>query len=127
MPIILNHLRNWAKQLKRDVTALWIAAHDRRTPILPRLTAAMVAAYALSPIDLGPDFIPVRGYVDDLVIVPLGIMLAIRLIPAPLMAEFRVQALQQSQRPRSNAGIALIVFLWFAATAGLWFWLRPSS
>lgn len=125
--MILTRLRSWAGRVKRDILALWLAARDQRTPSLARLTAALVAAYALSPIDLIPDFIPVLGYLDDLLIVPLGIMLAIRLIPAPLMAEFRSRALQLSERPRSNAGIALVIFVWLAAATGLWFWVRPGG
>ena len=75
---MLDRLKNWARQLKRDVVALWIAARDPRTPWLAKLVAAAVAGYALSPIDLIPDFIPVLGYLDDLLIVPAGIALADR-------------------------------------------------
>ena len=77
----LAGLRPWARQLKQNVIALWIAARDPRTPWQVKLVAGFVAAYALSPIDLIPDFIPVLGYLDDLLIVPLGIMLAVRMIP----------------------------------------------
>jgi uncharacterized membrane protein YkvA (DUF1232 family) len=87
-----TRLRNWARSVKRDVVALWIAARDSRTPALAKVVAAAVAAYALSPIDLIPDFVPVLGYLDDLVIVPLGIMWAVRLVPGTLMAEFRAAA-----------------------------------
>jgi uncharacterized membrane protein YkvA (DUF1232 family) len=72
--IWLEKAKTWARRLKRDVIALWIAARDVRTPILPKIVAASIAAYALSPLDLIPDFIPVLGYLDDLLIVPLGIM-----------------------------------------------------
>lgn len=84
----INSARQWARAIKRDVVALWIAARDPRTPIAAKIVASVVAAYALSPIDLIPDFIPVLGYLDDLVVVPLGILLAVRLIPTALMAEF---------------------------------------
>lgn len=85
----LENAKTWARRIKRDVVALWIAAHDPRTPLAAKLVAGAVAAYALSPIDLIPDFIPVLGYFDDLLIVPLGIMWAVRLVPPLLMDEFR--------------------------------------
>lgn len=83
-----------------------------------------VAAYALSPIDLIPDFIPVLGYVDDAVIVPAGIMLAVKLIPDDLMAEFRSEAARLEARPTSHNGAAFIVLLWLSAMALVvwWFW-----
>ena len=98
--------------------ALWLAARDPRTPIAAKLLAGAVAAYAFSPIDLIPDFIPVLGLIDDLVIVPAGIWLTLRMIPAPLMAEFRAEAARLAERPVSKAAAALIVLLWLAA-AGL--------
>lgn len=81
----LQTAKGWARHIKRDVLALWIAARDPRTPVLAKITAAAVAAYALSPIDLIPDFVPVLGYLDDLLIVPFGIILAARLVPPSLM------------------------------------------
>ncbi|WP_186419038.1 DUF1232 domain-containing protein [Bosea sp. CS1GBMeth4] len=104
----------WARAVKRDVVALWIAARDSRTPVLAKLVAAAVAAYALSPIDLIPDFIPILGYLDDLVIVPLGILLAVRLVPPALMHEFREQAATR-ERPVSRAGQMAIIGLWVLA------------
>jgi uncharacterized membrane protein YkvA (DUF1232 family) len=117
-------LKAWAGNLKRDVVALWLAARDPRTPWHAKALAGAVAAYALSPIDLIPDFIPVLGYLDDLLIVPAGIWLAVRWVPAPLMAEFRAQA-ETRARPRSYAAAILILAVWLAA-AGLllWLWLR---
>ena len=116
--------KQWAKSLKRDVVALWLAARDRRTPWLGTLVAAFVAAYALSPIDLIPDFIPVLGYVDDLLIVPLGIALAVRLIPQWLMADLRRQAIARTSQPRSMiaAGMILAAWLLAAVALGLWAW-----
>ena len=90
----MQRVRAWARRIKRDVVAVWIAARDRRTPGAARLLAAAVAAYALSPIDLIPDFIPVLGYLDDVVLVPLGILLVVRLVPPGLMAEFRAEAVR---------------------------------
>ena len=110
-------IKSWAKRLKRDVVALWLASRDRRVPWTAKAVAGLVAAYALSPIDLIPDFIPVLGYFDDLVLVPAGILLAVRLIPAPLMAEFRAQAAKRDDKPSSRAGVILIVIIWIAAAA----------
>lgn len=114
--------RAWAGRLRRDVVALWLAARDRRTPWAARLMAAAIAAYALSPIDLIPDVVPVLGLLDDIIIVPLGIMLVLRLIPPPLMAEFRAAA-EGRARPVSRAGLAVMVLLWLLALAGIiWWW-----
>jgi uncharacterized membrane protein YkvA (DUF1232 family) len=118
---MLEAARIWAKALKRDVVALWIAARDRRTPWLAKILAAAVAAYALSPIDLIPDFVPVLGYLDDLLIVPLGVLLAIKLIPGPLMAEFRAAAALQD-KPVSKAGLAFMVTVWLSGLALLTWW-----
>ena len=119
-------LRCWAKTLKRDVVALWIAAQDARTPLLAKVAAGVVAAYALSPIDLIPDFIPVLGYLDDLLLVPLGIALTIRLIPPPLLAEFRRQAALRLERPTSRLAGVVIVALWVVLGLALtqWLWRR---
>ncbi|MBA3520344.1 MAG: DUF1232 domain-containing protein [Rhizobiales bacterium] len=124
----LQRLKRWARRIKLDVVALWLAARDPRTPWHAKAAAAAVAAYALSPIDLIPDFIPVLGYLDDVVIVPLGIMLAVRLIPGPLMAEFRAEAARREGRPTSIAGAAAIAVVWIAAAALLlwWFWPRAA-
>ena len=118
----LGTLRRWARALERDVVALWLAARDHRTPWYAKLVAGAVAAYALSPIDLIPDFIPVLGYLDDLVIVPLGILLAIRLVPEALMAEFRAAAAAREGRPRSRAAAAVVILAWLAGAA-LLLWL----
>jgi uncharacterized membrane protein YkvA (DUF1232 family) len=109
---LLLRAKTWAKSLKRDVVALWLAARDHRVPWPAKAVAGMVAAYALSPIDLIPDFIPILGYLDDLVIVPLGILWAIRLVPAALMQEFRQEAAKQANRPVSRAGLLLILAIW---------------
>jgi uncharacterized membrane protein YkvA (DUF1232 family) len=119
MKFDFSSFRAWAKRLKRDVVALWIAAHDSRVPWYAKLIAGAVAAYALSPIDLIPDFIPVLGYLDDLIIVPLGILLAIRLIPAGLMQEFREEATRREGRPKSYVGLAAIVTLWIVCAVWL--------
>ena len=119
----IERLKCWARALKRDVVALWIAARDPRTPLPAKLIAGAVAAYALSPVDLIPDFIPVLGYLDDLLIVPLGMALAIRLVPPTLMAEFRALAAERAKRPNSYAVAAMIVVAWLSAGAGVTYWL----
>ena len=118
MPGGLERLKSWARALKRDVVALWLAARDRRTPLSAKLLAGAVAAYALSPIDLIPDFIPVLGYLDDLLLLPAGIWLAVRLIPAELLAEFRASATAR-EKPRSLAGAVGIVVLWLMVAGAL--------
>ncbi|GAB7542429.1 DUF1275 domain-containing transporter [Cupriavidus sp. 8B] len=104
--------RKWAREVLRDVHALWLAARDPRTPWYAKAVALLVAGYALSPIDLIPDFIPVRGYLDDVVLVPLGVMLAIRMIPPDLMREYRAAAVAAGQRPSSRVAAAVIIVLW---------------
>lgn len=108
-------LRQWARAIKRDVIALYLAARDPRVPWHAKALSAAVAAYALSPIDLIPDFIPVLGYLDDLIIVPLGILAAVRLIPPDLMAEHRAAAAAIAARPVSRTGAAVIIIVWIAA------------
>ncbi|MFS2149861.1 YkvA family protein [Rhizobium sp. Rhizsp42] len=109
---LISKAKLWAKSLKRDVVALWLAARDTRVPWYAKAAAGGVAAYALSPIDLIPDFIPVLGYLDDLLIVPLGIMLAVRLIPSDVMAELRADAAARLERPTSRAGLIVILAIW---------------
>ena len=118
---MLARLKRWAAGIWSDVNALWLAARDRRTPWHAKAMALAVSAYALSPIDLIPDFVPVLGYLDDLIVVPLGIALAVRLIPEALMAEFR-QAVA-ARPPLQWAGAAIIIILWVVSTATIGWWL----
>lgn len=122
---MLELAKSWARALKRDAVALYLAARSSRTPWHARLAAACVTAYALSPIDLIPDFIPVLGYLDDLLIVPAGIWLVIRLVPPELMAEFRTEATRIAARPRSFTGALFVIVAWLAAGALLVWWLWP--
>jgi len=108
-------LKGWARTLRRDVHALYLAARDPRVPWYAKAVAAMVAAYALSPIDLIPDFVPVLGYLDDLLIVPLGILLAIRLIPPAVLAEHRSRAARTETQPVSLIATVAIACVWIAA------------
>jgi uncharacterized membrane protein YkvA (DUF1232 family) len=121
---VLKRAKQWARAIKRDAVAVWIAARDPRVPWYAKLLAGAVAAYALSPIDLIPDFIPVLGYLDDVIIVPAGILLTVRLIPGGLMEEFRAEAARREGRPISRAGAAGIVSVWIAALALTAWWLR---
>ncbi len=113
----LGRLRDWAQGLKRDVIALYLAGRDPRVPWYAKAVAIFVAAYALSPIDLIPDFIPVLGYLDELILLPLGIWLALRLIPPELMAEHRLAAKAIAERPVSRRAAFAIAALWLAAAA----------
>lgn len=121
-PGLLDRLKSWARAIKRDILALWIAGRDPRTPAAAKLLAVLVAAYALSPIDLIPDFIPVLGYLDELILLPLGIAIVVALIPPELMEEYRDKADRLQRRPTSKIAAAAIVLLW-AALAVLMAWL----
>ena len=113
---MLENLRSRAQSLKRDTLALYLAARDPATPWLARLLVILVVAYAVSPIDLIPDFIPVLGSLDDLILVPAGIALAIRIIPAAVMERARREAVTQITDPRtSRLGTLIIVSLWILA------------
>lgn len=122
MKALLDRGRRWAKSLKRQTMVLWFCYKHPKTPLLPKWIAVLVVAYALSPIDLIPDFIPVLGYLDDVIILPLGIMLAIRLMPPAVLFECQAKALawEQSQvkRPVSVTAAVFIVLIWIAALAG---------
>lgn len=120
----MSRLRKWARELKHRTLVVYFAARDPRTPWFARLLALGIAAYALSPIDLIPDFIPVLGYLDDLVIVPLGLMLVLRLIPADVLAASRAKANDTVDKPTSPVMAAVIVAIWLIATGvlGLWAW-----
>lgn len=115
---LVQRLGRWARRLKRDVVALALAARDPRVPWYAKAVAACVAAYALSPIDLIPDFIPILGYLDDVILVPLGIALAIRLIPPAIFQEHReAAAAPGANRPASRVGAAIIIIIWITLTA----------
>jgi uncharacterized membrane protein YkvA (DUF1232 family) len=110
--------------MQRDVHALYLAAYDPRVPWYAKVVAIAVAAYALSPIDLIPDFIPILGYLDDLVIVPLGILVAVKLVPIALMREFRTAASRaDGERVLGKWGAAVIVLLWVIGVMAAAMWL----
>ena len=120
----MSRLRMWAKELKRQTLVVYFAARDPCTPWPVRLLALVIAAYALSPIDLIPDFIPILGYLDDLIIVPLGLMLVLRLIPAEVLANSKMKASEAADKPTSRAMAVVIVSIWVTAigVVALWVW-----
>ena len=128
---LLARTRTWAHALKQEGHALYLASRDPRVPWYAKFLAIAVAGYALSPIDLIPDFIPVLGYLDDLIIVPAGIWLAVALIPKEVMAEYRVKASEAAQRPQGRAAMIIIIVLWvFGALTLAWIgyaWMRPAG
>ncbi len=114
-----RQLKAWARTIKRDILALYLAGRDPRVPWYAKTLALSTAAYALSPIDLIPDFIPVLGYLDDLILLPAAILLTIRLIPLELMVEFREQAEKRlsGRRLISRAAACIFILMWIAAAA----------
>lgn len=119
-----ENLRTKAGTLKRETHALYLAGRDPRTPWAAKLIIAMVVAYALSPIDLIPDFIPVLGYLDDLLLLPLGIFLALKLIPAAVLADARQAAHQANGNlAKSRAAAIVIVIIWTIGAAMIGVWL----
>ncbi|MDR6842019.1 YkvA family protein [Pseudoxanthomonas sacheonensis] len=109
---VLATLKAQAKQLKRHTLTVYFAARDPRTPFLVRILAVLVAAYALSPIDLIPDFVPVVGYLDDLLLIPLGLALVVRLTPPEVIEAARARAEQAAIKPVSYSAAAAIVGVW---------------
>jgi uncharacterized membrane protein YkvA (DUF1232 family) len=120
---MLKQIKNWARALKRDVHALYLAARDPRTPWYAKAFALAIAAYALSPIDLIPDFIPVLGYLDEVILLPLAILLAVRMVPPSVMAEQRAAAIRAEGRPASRVAAVFIVVVWVLAAGALLWWL----
>ncbi len=123
---LFNSLSNWARGIKRNTMVLWFAARHPGTPILAKLIALFAVAYALSPIDLIPDFIPVLGYLDDVILLPILIGLAMKLCPQQVLEECQLKAddwwAQERKRPVSIAGLVMIVLIWLglATVLGLW-------
>ena len=126
---MIQRLKNWAATLKREVMALWFACRDPRTPWYARVLTMLIVAYALSPIDLIPDFIPVLGYLDELILMPIGIYLVMKLVPADALADARAKAQSwvESRQPKplnwvAAAVIALVWVLVLWATFALVIW-----
>src|SRR4051812_39629831 len=123
--LMLSRLKDWALAVTRDVQAIYLSSRDPRVPWYSKALAVVVAAYALSPIDLIPDFIPVLGYLDDLILVPLGIALVVSLIPPEVMKEHRIRATASKAARVSFGGATAIVLVWIVALGlGGWFACR---
>ncbi len=117
----MGAIRDWARRIKRDLTAVASAARDPRTPAVARIAAVLVVAYALSPIDLIPDVVPVLGLLDDVILVPLGLLLVIRLIPPEILAEHRRRADAAGRLPSNWFAGAFVVAVWLAVLGlGIW-------
>ena len=118
----MGKLKEWARALKRESLTLYYAARDPRTPWYAKLLAGAVVAYALSPIDLIPDFIPVLGLLDDLVLLPGAIWLVVRLIPQAVLDDSRHRAEATLERPTSPAAAAVFIAIWIACAALVAWW-----
>jgi uncharacterized membrane protein YkvA (DUF1232 family) len=117
----VDGLKDWARSIRRDAHAIYLAARHPRTPWYAKALAIGIAAYALSPIDLIPDFIPVIGFLDEIILLPMAIISVVRLIPADVMAGSRAAAALAAERPVSLAAAAVIVLIW-ATAIGLTGW-----
>jgi len=127
---VADRLRGWAKKVKRDGVTLWFASRHPKVPWPAKALGIFVVAYALSPIDLIPDFVPVLGYVDDVILLPGLIWLAIKLIPAPVLGECRDQADEwmttQGKKPTSRVGALFVIAVWIGASWAIWQWgIKP--
>lgn len=115
----MQRLKTWARALKRDVMTLWFALKHPDTPWYARALAAVITAYALSPIDLIPDFIPVFGYLDDLIIVPAGVWLLLKIVPENVVVDSRAKSEkwlhEKKGKPRSYVGLSVVLILWAVA------------
>ena len=126
MNSIWHRLRQWARDLKGQLMTLWFCRKHPETPFIAKFSATLVVAYALSPIDLIPDFIPIIGYLDDVIIVPIGIYATLRLVPAKVLAESRMNAeawiANKQGRPQNYFMALLFVCLWIATAWWAWEW-----
>lgn len=123
---MFSHLKNWARRIKRDGVMLWFASRDPRTPLWLKVMAFFVVAYALSPIDLVPDFIPVLGYLDDVILLPALIWLIVWWLPHDVARDCRQQAVDwmaaRQAKPGSRVGLVLVLLVWSAVAWGVWRW-----
>ena len=126
-----QRIRSWARQLKAETIALWFCCRHHATPLAAKILATVVVAYALSPIDLIPDFIPVIGYLDDVILIPIGIYFTLKLIPLPVIDECRIQARAwmdaHKDKPRNYIAAGVIVCLWLAALWLAWRWFAATG
>ena len=126
-----QRIRNWARLLKAETLALWFCCKHPDTPLSAKILATLVVAYAHSPIDLIPDFIPIIGYLDDVILIPIGIYFTLKLIPQPVIDECRGRARDwmetRQAKPRSYVAASVIVILWIAATWWAWHWFSTPN
>jgi len=117
-------LRTWARRIKRDGVTLWFACKHPDTPLIAKLLGVLVLAYALSPIDLIPDFIPVLGYLDEVILLPVLIWIAVKLLPSAVLEDCRIKAAdwmeKEGRKPRNNWGILLVLATWILIAWALW-------
>lgn len=127
---VIESIKVWAQRIKRDAVMLWFARQHPATPFLAKAICVLAVAYALSPIDLIPDFIPILGYLDDAILLPGLIWLAVRLLPDQVVSDCRRQAeewmAREKTRPASRAGAVLIVTIWLASLYLCWWYFRRS-
>jgi uncharacterized membrane protein YkvA (DUF1232 family) len=127
---MLQTVKSWARRVKRDAVMLWFARSHPKTPLLAKVLGFATVAYALSPIDLIPDFIPVLGYLDDVIIVPAMIWLVVQLLPVEVIDESRAKAelwmTERHEKPASYVGAVVIVLMWGLAGYYAWKWLVPG-
>lgn len=119
-----SRLERWAKDLRRDTLTLWFCCRHPQTPRPAKLFAALLVAYAFSPIDLIPDFIPILGYVDEIILLPTGIYLCLKLVPAPVLAQCRERAeawvSARGAKPKSYIAAAVVLLIWMGLAWWLW-------
>jgi uncharacterized membrane protein YkvA (DUF1232 family) len=120
---VFTKLEEAARRIKFDAMTIYFSARDPRTPFFVRLLALAVAAYAFSPIDLIPDFIPILGYLDDIILLPLGIFLIIKLTPASIIETSRTKAMATSAKPKSNLAAAAIIVIWILGAVVFGYWM----
>lgn len=123
MGTLKTKLAHWAKSFKQQTLVVYFAARDPRTPLLVRVLAVLVAAYALSPVDLIPDFIPVIGYLDDLILLPLGIALIVKLTPPDVIQAAKERAATLSERPTSYSAAVAVIAIWIILGLIAYKWL----
>ena len=121
-PKIIEKIRAWARSLKSEIVVLAAAIQDPRTPLSAKIIGAFVVAYALSPIDLIPDFIPVVGLLDDLILVPLGLWVLKRMIPEEILAEHRARIANGARLAPNRSAAKIIIALWLISLVGVGYW-----
>lgn len=122
--LFTENIRSWARRIKRDAVTLWFAYKHPKTPFFAKALCVFVVAYALSPIDLIPDFIPILGYVDDVLLLPSLIWVAVKLVPVDVLKECRTQSdvwmEREGRKPLNYWGAVFVICLWISASWAIW-------